>query len=125
MLDDTLSGLRVLIVEDEMLVAILLEDHLSDHGSVVVGPAVTVSEALRILGSEPIDAAVMDVNIGGEKAYPVADALDRRGIPFLIVSGFGASAIPPDRPNWRVCAKPFTGDGLVAMLKAQILAVRA
>jgi len=116
----SLAGLRVLVIEDEMLVAVLVEDFLFDHGSIVIGPAASVNDALHLVGTEHLDAAVMDVNIAGEKVFPVAEALDRRGIPFLIVSGYGQSAIPPDRPKWRVCAKPFNGQEMVAMLQAQI-----
>jgi CheY-like chemotaxis protein len=119
--ENPLAGLRVLIVEDEMLVSLLVEDTLSDCECIVIGPASTVKEALRIVETERPDAAVMDVNIGGEKAYPVAEALDRQGIPFLFVSGYGQSAVPADRPDWRVCPKPFRSEDMVSMLKAQIL----
>jgi CheY-like chemotaxis protein len=115
-----LTGKRILLVEDEMLVALLVEDTLTDHGCVVVGPASSVPEALQLATTQTFDAAVMDVNVGGEKAYPVAEALDARGIPFLFVSGYGQSAVPEDRPGWRVCAKPFRGEDMVRMLKIQI-----
>jgi DNA-binding response OmpR family regulator len=121
-LDLELAGMRVLVVEDEMLVALLVEDYLKEHGCVVVGPASTIAEALRIASSQPLHAAVMDVNVAGEKAYPVAEMLDRLGIPFLFVSGYGQSAVPDDRPAWRVCAKPFKGEDMVRMLATQIRA---
>jgi len=124
MADDILNGARVMIVEDEMLVAVLIEDFLSDHGCQIVGPASTVAEALALIESAPLDAAVMDLNIAGEKVFPVAEALERRGVPFLIVSGYGQSAMPADRPNWRVCQKPFKGDELVGMLRHQMKLVR-
>jgi len=119
-----LAGLRVLVVEDEMLVCLLVEDTLGDEGCVVVGPAASVGEALRMTETEAFDAAVLDVNVGGEKAYPVAEALEARGIPFLFVSGYGQSAVPGDRPAWRVCAKPFRAADMVQMLKTQIRAKR-
>lgn len=118
--ENALTGLRVLLVEDEMLVAMLVEDTLAEHECVVVGPAATVTEALRLAQTAEIDAAIMDVNVGGEKAYPVADALDARGIPFLLVSGYGQSAVPHDRPGWRVCPKPFRGDDMMRMLGMQM-----
>jgi len=117
-----LAGLRILVVEDEMLVALLVEDYLYDNGCEVVGPAATLSEALRMARTESFHAAVMDVNIGGEKAYPVAEALEGLGIPFLFVSGYGQSAVPASHPHWRVCAKPFRGEDMVKMLRAQIKA---
>lgn len=119
-----LAGMRILVVEDEMLVSLLVEDTLSDRDCIVVGPAATVAEAMRLATTEKLDGAVMDVNIGGEKVYGVAEALEQRGIPFLFVSGYGQSAVPRDRPAWRVCAKPFRGADMVAMLTSQILAKR-
>jgi DNA-binding response OmpR family regulator len=116
-----LAGLRVLVLEDEMLVALLVEETLIDQHCIVIGPASTVQEALALANTEPLDAAVIDVNIGGEKAYPVAELLDVRGIPFLFVSGYGQSAVPKDRPNWRVCAKPFRGEEMVRMLTNQVM----
>lgn len=124
MAENHLSGLRILVVEDEMLVSLLVEDTLSDQDCMVVGPAATVKDAMHLATSEDLDGAVMDVNIGGEKAYGVAEALDRRGIPFLFVSGYGQSAVPRDRPAWRVCAKPFRGDDMIRMLTTQILSKR-
>ncbi|OYV41413.1 MAG: hypothetical protein B7Z80_01735 [Rhodospirillales bacterium 20-64-7] len=115
-----LKGLRVLVLEDEMLIAMLLEDTLAEHECDIVGPAASVAEALALIDAQLPDAAVMDVNIGGEKAYAVADALDQRGVPFLLVSGYGQFAVPENRPDWRVCPKPFRGEDMVAMLKQQI-----
>ena len=70
--------------------------------------------------SEPrrFDLAILDVNLAGEMAYPVADLLAERNIPFLLLSGYGTEAIPSDHPEWKVCAKPFKGEELVKMLLA-------
>jgi CheY-like chemotaxis protein len=70
-----LSGRRVLVVEDETMVAWLLEDMLADLGCAIVGPAAHVNQALAMLDAEAIDAAVLDINLNGQKSYPVADAL--------------------------------------------------
>jgi CheY-like chemotaxis protein len=121
--DDVLAGKRVLLVEDDALVAMLLEDTLIDCGCVVVGPVAKVAEALVLAEAGALDAAIMDVNVGGEKAYPVAEALDARGIPFLLVSGYGQSAIPSGKPGWRACAKPFKNEDLVRMLREQVVKV--
>jgi CheY-like chemotaxis protein len=116
-----LAGLRVLVVEDEMLVSLLIEEMLVDHHCAIVGPYATVAEAVEAARRDPIDVALLDVNIGGTKVYPVADALTARRIPFLFLSGYGRSAIPHNRPNWRVCSKPFREDELIGMLREQLV----
>ena len=103
-----LTGKRVLIVEDEMLVAFLIEDFLADFGCSTVGPCGDVATALDAVQTEAFDLAVLDVNLGGEKVYPVAELLAERRIPFLFLSGYGDEAIPAGNSSWRVCAKPFT-----------------
>jgi CheY-like chemotaxis protein len=80
---NTLSSLKVLVVEDEALVSMLVEDMLTDLGCVVVGPAAEIEEALRLAGSADIDAALLDVNLGGRPIFPVADALKARGAAVL------------------------------------------
>ncbi len=117
-----LAGLRVLVVEDEMLVAMMIEDLLEDQRCVVVGPFSRLPGALEVARTAAIDLAVLDVNLAGVKVYPVAEALAARSIPFLLVSGYGRSAVPPDRPDWRVCAKPFKSEELIAMLISQVKA---
>ena len=117
-----LTGLRVLIVEDEMMVSLLIEDTLIDEDCIVVGPFNTVGAALAAARTELIDAAVLDVNLGGTKVYPVAEMLAGRGIPFLLLSGYGPNAIPSDRPEWRVCSKPFKPTELVAQLVERVKA---
>lgn len=82
---DLLGGRRVLIVEDEIIVAYNLECEIADAGGVPVGPAYDIDEAFRQLGS-PIDVAVLDINLGAHKVWPVAEELRRRGIPFLFAS---------------------------------------
>lgn len=67
-----------------------------------------------------LDAAILDVNVAGIKVYPVAEMLSSRGIPFLLVSGYGSGAAPADRTHWKVCSKPFKPDQLIAMLSEQI-----
>jgi two-component SAPR family response regulator len=116
----TLAGKRVLIVEDEALVAFMLECFLAEVGCIPVGPCNSVAKALEAVWTEAFDLAVLDVNLNGEMVYPVAYALAERHIPFLFVSGYGKSAIPPGRNDWKVCVKPFTIDDLAAMLVAVI-----
>lgn len=117
-----LSGLRVLLVEDEMLVSLLIEDMLADMGCIVVGPHDRVDRALVAARAERIDIALLDVNVGGEKVYPVAEILAARHVPLLFISGYGQGAIPPEHPEWRACTKPFRADDLMDMMVAQIRA---
>jgi CheY-like chemotaxis protein len=113
-----LAGKRVLIVEDEYAVALMIEDFLIEFGCTPVGPCGTVARALDAVAAETFDVALLDVNLDGEMVYPVADALAERHIPFLFVSAYGEAAIPPGHTDWKVCAKPFTGNDLAAMLSA-------
>lgn len=115
-----LCGLRVLLVEDELLVAVMVEDLLLDEGCIVVGPFARLREAIEAAGNEALDLAVLDVNVAGEKSYPVAEMLALRRIPFLFVSGYGQAAIPADRPGWCACPKPFRSGELVEMLLGQL-----
>lgn len=117
---DLLLNARVLVVEDEMLVAALLEDRLEALGCRVVGPAVAVSDALELLKTEEIDAAVLDVNIGGEKVFPVADALAAKDIPFLFATAYGAAGVT-DRHNRRaVLDKPYHERALEHALRSAL-----
>ena len=84
---EPLKGLRVLVVEDQAPIALLLEDMLVESACEVVGPASRVGQALRLLSNHTVDAAVLDLNIAGELVYPVADALDARGLPYLFATG--------------------------------------
>lgn len=103
-----LTDRRVLVVEDESLVAMLLETMLEDMGCLTVGPASSVEEGLRLVGEEQMDAALLDVNVGGTPVFPVAEALEARGIPLVFSTGYGEGGLPE---NWRgrpTVQKPFT-----------------
>jgi CheY-like chemotaxis protein len=111
-----LRGRRILIVEDEALVAMLVEDALLEVGCRIVGPAATVAEALALLEREMPEAAVLDLNLSGETSAPVADALVRQGVPFLVASGYGVAGLPPAHRGVPVLAKPYDPDELTAAL---------
>lgn len=87
-MDDLLSGRRILVVEDEFLVLMLTEDMLSDLGCESVAAAATIDQALTLIEDQTFDAAMLDMNLDGEKPYAVADALAERGIPFLFATGY-------------------------------------
>jgi len=112
-----LAGRRILVVEDEMLVAMSIEDTLIDAGGEVVGPAPTVGRALGLLQDEAkIDAVVLDMNLQGQSGLPVADACDERSIPFLILSGYGDTALSGTRHAAPILSKPFASAVLVKAL---------
>jgi CheY-like chemotaxis protein len=83
-----LAGKRILLVEDELLVSVMVVDMLTDLGAEVVGPAATVSKGVALAETAAIDAAVLDVNIRGERVDPVAEALSARGIPMVFATGY-------------------------------------
>ena len=108
-MDQPLSGRRVLVVEDELLVAMLLEDIVADLGAVLVGPATRIPKALEICedASVGIDVAILDVNVGGSSVFPVADALTRRGVPFVFATGYGQGGLPDAWRDHPTLPKPF------------------
>jgi DNA-binding NtrC family response regulator len=118
----TLAGKRVLVVEDEYLVALVLEDVLSDAGCTVVGPFARVQDALAAAKVEVVDVALLDVNVGGEMVFPVAYLLEEKGTPFLFVTGYGRAILPRDRSNWEACTKPFQPEQLVECLTRKLKA---
>lgn len=107
---NSFSGLRFIVVEDETLVAMLIEDMLTDLGCIIAGRAGTVAIALSIIADTAniLDAAILDVNLGGEQVFPVADALARRGIPFVFSTGYGMPGISPEFSDRPVIPKPFS-----------------
>ena len=104
--------LRVLIVEDEMLVAMNIEDMLLDLGHEVAGLAGRLAPALALAGEAELDLAMLDVNLAGEQSFPVADILIGRGIPFLFATGYGIKGIPDAYRDRPVLQKPFRAQDL-------------
>jgi CheY-like chemotaxis protein len=102
-----LDGLRVLVVEDEMLLAMGMMDMLATFGCEVIGPAFRVHEALRLAETQAMDGAVLDVNLAGENVFPVADALAARDIPFLFTTGYGLTGLRECDCNQPMLQKPF------------------
>ena len=111
-----LQGVRVLIVEDEHLVALALTDDLEDAGAVVVGPAATVEAALGLIKEHPIDVAVLDIQLQSQFVFPVAEVLTGRGVPFLFTSGFDAAFLPPEYADFLKCEKPASPVTVTRML---------
>ncbi|MBO0662984.1 response regulator [Jiella sp. CQZ9-1] len=106
---DGIEGLRVLVVEDESLVALQLEDMLDELGCRVVGPAMRLRTAGELLDSGvAIDCAVLDVNVCGEMVYPIADRLRAMGIPFIFATGYGRDGVEDRWQNVPILQKPYT-----------------
>jgi CheY-like chemotaxis protein len=97
-----MSGFNVMIVEDEALVALMMQMLIEDQGWTALGPMGTVAAAIEALdGADPVHCALLDLNLRGENSLPVADALAARGIPFAFTSGYGAAGVDArfaDRP---------------------------
>jgi CheY-like chemotaxis protein len=102
---EALQGVKVLVVEDEYLVATLMENMLASAGCVVAGPIPRLAQALDAASSEACDVAVLDVNLAGERVYPVADILAQRNVPFVFVTGYGV--LPGEYANRPRLCKPF------------------
>ena len=111
-----MQGRCVLIVEDEAIVAMLLEDLLQEFGCHVVEIASRVDTALVSVAARIFDVAILDVNLKGETSYPVADLLNLREIPFLFATGYGIQVIPEKYRRHTVLQKPFRKQDLAEAL---------
>jgi DNA-binding response OmpR family regulator len=115
--DGGLQGRRVLVVEDEALLAMELDGVLRQQGCTVLGPAATVDRAVALIGAGRPEAALLDLNLDGRSALPVAAALNARGVPFLVVSGYGeAQSRAPELSRAPRLAKPVHPSKLVRKL---------
>jgi DNA-binding response OmpR family regulator len=117
----TLRDRRILIVEDEYLIALSLADALESAGSVVLRPASSVDTAMKQIESEPlIDVAVLDVNLGGKVAFPVADLLIAKKIPFVFTSGYEDDVLRSRYSQFKVCRKPYQLEAIEEALVAAL-----
>jgi CheY-like chemotaxis protein len=112
-----LADRRILLVEDEYMIAADLASFLERHGASIVGPFKSVASALAALDGEAIDAAVLDINLGGERVYPVADALIARNVPIVFATGYDELLM--DRPYLGLprCSKPIDKAALLQILQ--------
>ena len=109
-------ALRILIVEDEMVIAFMIEDMLVELGHEVVELAMRLPEALEAAERADIDLAILDVNLDGHRSFPVADILIRRAIPFAFATGYGAAGLDEGYRNRPVLVKPFMSGDLSKLL---------
>jgi CheY-like chemotaxis protein len=118
---ENIQGLRVLVVEDDSLICLLLEDMLLDLGCQVVGTAGHIKRAIELAQREEnVDVAILDVNLGGRQVFPAADILAKRGVPFLFATGMGADALPAEWLGHCSLQKPMTMEGLGNALRRVI-----
>jgi DNA-binding response OmpR family regulator len=112
-----LAGCRVLVVEDEFLVALALGDDLRDIGCIVLGPYHDLKSARGGLDGAAFDLAVLDVNLNGVEVFPLADELERRRVPFLFLTGYGALNLPERYRRRTRVAKPYQFEQLQAAMR--------
>jgi len=103
-----LSGLRILVVEDTLLIAELIADELQSFGCEVVGPVAHLQKALEMAGTEQLSGAFLDVNLAGEPCFPIARKLSQRGVPYVFITGYDdVAALPAEYRDMPRVAKPF------------------
>lgn len=114
-----LLGRRVLVVEDEPLVAMLLESIIEDMGCTAIGPAASIEAGMAMADAEPLDAALLDVNVAGRQVFPIAEALRARGVPFVFSTGYGEAGLADEWRGHPTVQKPFTEIAIrTALMKA-------
>lgn len=114
---DDLAGLAALVIEDEGAVALLIEDMLLDLGCQIAASAADLDTACKLASTAQVDFALLDLNLDGSPAVPVAEILRQRGIPFLFSTGYGAAGIPEEFSDYPALAKPF----LLSELKQKLV----
>jgi CheY-like chemotaxis protein len=112
-----LAGRSVLVVEDEMMVLFMIEGILHDLGCKSVTTAATIEQALALIETQPFDAAMLDSNLNGTRSDPVADALEARGVPFFLATGYSNLATKDGYRDRHVLRKPFQSEGVEASFK--------
>lgn len=120
--NSSLDGRRILVIEDDFLVAQVLMDLLEEAGAQVLGPIGWIDDALTFIEREhaSFDSAVLDVNLHGEKSYPIADALLSHGAKVVFTTGYGAAAVDEHYRGFPRCEKPFNPTTLVRALKLAV-----
>lgn len=116
-MDELLSGRRFLVVEDEMMVLMMIETMLTDLGCSAIAVAASVDQALALIDAQAFDAAMLDVNLNGQRSYAVADALAERSVPFFFSTGYGARGVVEPYTHHPLLKKPFQFSALEAMIR--------
>jgi len=115
---------RVLVVEDELMIRMLLQDMLADLGHTLAGEAGGIEEALALAKEGAFDVAILDVNLNGQPISPVVEILIDRGLPFVFATGYGQRGVPEPYRNTPALQKPFQADALAQAIEAAAPRVR-
>lgn len=115
-LQGAVTGKRILVVEDEYFIADGLSRHLKTSGADVLGPVPTVADALHLIGTEPLNGAILDIKLRDDLAFPVADALIERNVPFVFATGYGSDVIPERYAGIARCEKPSDPGAFIQLL---------
>ena len=121
----TVAGKRVLVVEDELMIRMLLDGMLTDLGHTVAAEAGSIEEALTLAQKAEFDVALLDVNLNGKPINPVVEVLIKRGLPFVFASGYGQSGVPEPYRASPTLQKPFQVEALAKALEAAVPAPAA
>jgi len=119
------DGKRVLVVEDELMIRMLLQDMLADLGHTLAGEAGRIEEALALAKEGEFDVAILDVNLNGQPISPVVEILIKRGLPFVFATGYGQRGVPEPYRNTPTLQKPFQADALAQAIEAAAPRVRS
>jgi CheY-like chemotaxis protein len=112
----------ILVLDDEVLITMMLKDWLDELGHETVGPAASNEEALALVADGGVEAAILDVSVGGARSYSVADALRAKGIPFAFITGHGAGSVTGAHDAAPVLAKPFDFAAVESVVAALLAA---
>jgi len=117
------AGKRILVVEDELMIRMLLQDMLADLGHTLAGEAGRIEEALALAKNSEFDVAILDVNLNGQPISPVVEVLVERGLPFVFATGYGQRGVPEPYRNTLTLQKPFQVDALAQAIEAATLVI--
>ena len=117
------AGKRILVVEDELMIRMLLQDMLADLGHTLAGEAGRIEEALALAKNSEFDVAILDVNLNGQPISPVVEVLVERGLPFVFATGYGQRGVPEPYRNTLTLQKPFQVDALAQAIDAATLVI--
>ncbi len=112
------SGRRILVVEDELMIRMLLDGMLEDLGYTMTAQAGAIDEAVALAKNADVDAAILDVNLNGQPITPVVEVLIARGVPFVFATGYGQRGVPEPYRNNPTLQKPFQSEALEQALQA-------
>jgi CheY-like chemotaxis protein len=121
----SVAGKRVLVVEDELMIRMLLQDMLTDLGCTLAGEAGRIDEALALAKQSDFDVAILDVNLNGQPISPVVEILIERGLPFVFATGYGQRGVPEAYRKTPTLQKPFQADALAQAIGAAAPFARA